>query len=90
MNDFEKTIRTYFNLSMKGPLCNKCLTKHTIKYEIDALLKMNATTQANLGTDSSPEEREEALSVARYIKAAIIKIAPAKAESMFPEINLLE
>jgi len=31
-----------------------------VREQIDELLRQNATIQANLGTDSTPEEREEA------------------------------
>ena len=41
--------------------------------QIDALLQKNATIQANLGTESTPEERKEAkekwMELARQIKS---------------------
>jgi len=90
MNDFEKTIRKYFGLSMEGKLCEECMKKYMAKYRIDDLLRMNASAQMNLGTDATAEDKQKALNTARYVKASIMKYDKTKAESMFPEINLSE
>jgi len=90
MDDFEKTIRKYYDLSMRGNMCEECLVKYKSRYRIDQLLHMNSKAQAELGTDSTVEDRQKALDVARYVKASIMVHDKAKAESMFPEINLFE
>tara|TARA_R110000787_G_scaffold15970_3_gene48976 strand:- start:753 stop:1022 length:270 start_codon:yes stop_codon:yes gene_type:complete len=89
MDPIEVEVRNKFGFSMQSKLCKKCLQKHTEKYEIDQLLHMNAKAQSNLGTDSTVEEKYKALDIAKYVKASILSIDEAKAESLFPEINLL-
>ena len=90
MDDFEKTIRKYYDLPREGNMCEGCLAKYKSRYRIDQLLHMNSKAQSELGTDSTLEDKQKALDVAKYVKASIMMHNKAKAESMFPEINLLE
>jgi len=90
MDNFEKTIRKYYDLPMEGNMCEGCLVKYRSKYRIDQLLHMNSKAQSNLGIDSTAEERQEALDIAKYVKTAIMMHDKSKAEIMFPEINLFE
>jgi hypothetical protein len=46
-------------------------TEEDIRKEIDILLKENAAIQANLGTDSTPQERKEADDKWKVIAAKI-------------------
>ncbi len=90
MDNFEKTIRKYYDLSMEGNMCKECLVKYKSKYKIDQLLHINAKAQSKLGSDSTSKDRQEALDVAKYVKTSIMMIDTSKAESMFPEINIFE
>ena len=90
MDSSEITVRKYYDLPLEGNMCKKCLVKYKSKYRIDQLLHMNAKAQTQLGTDSTPEERERALHVAKYVKASIMAHDKTRAESMFPEINIFE
>jgi hypothetical protein len=90
MDDFEKTIRKYYNLPMEGNMCEECLAKYKSRYRIDQLLHMNSKAQSELGIDSTVEDKQNALDIAKYVKASIMMHDKAKAESMFPEINLFE
>jgi len=91
MDSFEKKIRKYYGLKLEGSgMCKECLVKYQTRYRIDQLLHMNAKAQAELGTDSTQEDKQEALNTAKYVKASIMKYDAARAESMFPEINLFE
>jgi len=88
MTDFEIKIRKYFDLKLKGKLCKKCWKKFVNTYKIDNLLELNASAQTNLGTDATEADRIKALDTARYVKTEIAQIDEARANSMFPEINL--
>ena len=46
-------------------------TEEDVREEIDILLKENAAIQANLGTDSTPQERKEADDKWKVIAAKI-------------------
>tara|TARA_R110000824_G_scaffold371564_1_gene561323 strand:+ start:401 stop:694 length:294 start_codon:yes stop_codon:yes gene_type:complete len=88
MDSSEITVRKYYDLPLEGNMCKKCLVKYKSKYRIDQLLHMNSKAQSQLGTDSTPEEREKALHVAMYVKESIMAYDKTRAENMFPEIKL--
>ena len=88
MTDYERKIRTYFNLKLEGKICEKCWERFVNNYKIDNLLKLNAKAQTNLGTDSTKENQQLALDTARYVKEKIMKIDKEKANTIFPEITL--
>tara|TARA_R110000824_G_scaffold304103_2_gene491901 strand:- start:705 stop:998 length:294 start_codon:yes stop_codon:yes gene_type:complete len=90
MDNFEKTIRKYYDLSMEGNMCEECLVKYKNRYRIDQLLHINSKAQSKLGSDATIKDKQEALDVAKYVKTSIMMIDTAKAESMFPEINIFE
>ena len=79
MTDYERKIRTYFNLKLEGKICEKCWTKFVNNYKIDNLLKLNEKAQNNL---------ESAKEIASYVKEEVIKIDPIRAKALFPEIDL--
>jgi hypothetical protein len=90
MDNFEKTIREYYDLPMRGNMCEGCLVKYKSRYRIDQLLHMNSKAQSELGVDSTLEDKQKALDIAKYVKSSIMVHDKARAESMFPEINLFE
>ena len=90
MDNFEKTIREYYDLPTEGNMCEGCLVKYKRRYRIDQLLHMNSKAQSELGTDSTLEDKQKALDIAKYVKASIMMHDKARAKSMFPEINLFE
>ena len=74
MTDYERKIRTYFNLKLEGKICEKCWERFVNNYKIDNLLKLYTRTQTK--------------EMAIYVKSEIMKIDVAKANTMFPEIIL--
>ena len=88
MTDYERKIRTYFNLKLEGKICEKCWEKFVGNYKIDKLLEMNAKAQMELGTDATTKDRQKALDTAIYVKTEIMKIDVTRANNMFPEIDL--
>ena len=38
MTDYERKIRTYFNLKLEGKICEKCWDKFVSNYKIDNLI----------------------------------------------------
>ena len=88
MSDYEKDLRKMFGLPEEGKLCDKCVRKFTNKMLINKALKMNAVAQANIGTESTDEDRARAYFAARRAKDIIAEIDIKFAESTFPEIDL--
>tara|TARA_R110002012_G_scaffold171342_2_gene336109 strand:- start:1374 stop:1598 length:225 start_codon:yes stop_codon:yes gene_type:complete len=74
MTDYERKIRTYFNLKLEGKICEKCWERFVDNYKIDNLLKLYKRTQTK--------------EMAIYVKSEIMKINVVKANTMFPEISL--
>lgn len=57
-----------------------------MRQQIDLLLHQNAVTQANLGSESTEEEKEEARKKDKVIKDKISELDAEFADFVFPEI----
>ena len=88
MDKLEQQIRERFRIPAYEKICEKCMNKYMKKIRIDELLHTNAKAQAELGTDSTAEEKQKALDVAKYVKKSISMYDKEFAESAFPEINI--
>ena len=88
MDALEKRIRERFRIPDRKKICEKCMNHYIGKLRIDELLFTNAKAQAELGTDSTAEERQKALDTARYVKKSISMYDKEFAESAFPEIDI--
>ena len=88
MDKLEQQIRERFRIPAYEKICEKCMNKYMKKIRIDELLHTNAKAQAELGTDSTAEEKQKALDVAKYVKKSISMYDKEFAESAFPEITI--
>jgi len=86
MDALEKRIRERFRIADHKQICEKCMNHYIGKLRVDELLHKNAKAQAELGTDSTAEDKQKALDVARYVKKSISMYDKEFAESAFPEI----
>lgn len=86
MDALEKRIRERFRIPDHKKFCEKCMNHYIGKLRVDELLHKNAKAQAELGTDSTAEEKQKALDVAKYVKKSISMYDKEFAESAFPEI----
>lgn len=88
MDALEKQVRERFRIPADGKICESCMDKYMKKIRIDELLHKNAKAQADLGIDSTAEEKQKALDVAKYVKKSISMYDKEFADSAFPEINI--
>ena len=88
MDKLEQQIRERFRIPAYEKICEKCMNKYMKRIRIDELLHTNAKAQAELGTDSTAEEKQKALDVAKYVKKSISMYDKEFADSAFPEINI--